>query len=104
MGSSAVNQPSRFLQDIPSHLTSGGGMWEGEESPAAESVYSWNRTGSEQGEGPELKSGDHVLHAQFGEGVVISCQPVKDDAEVVVAFDGAGVKRLLLSFAKLEKV
>jgi len=104
MGSSAVNQPSRFLQDIPSHLTSGGGMWEGEESPAAESVYSWNRTGSEQGEGPELKSGDHVMHAQFGEGVVISCQPVKDDAEVVVAFDGAGVKRLLLSFAKLEKV
>jgi DNA helicase-2/ATP-dependent DNA helicase PcrA len=104
MGSSTVNQPSRFLKDIPSHLVSGGGMWEGEESPAAESVYSWNRTAPGPGEVPELKSGDHVMHAQFGEGVVISCQPVKDDAEVVVAFDGVGVKRLLLSFARLEKV
>ena len=53
---------------------------------------------------PELKAGDHVMHEQFGEGVVISCQPVKNDAEVVVAFDGTGIKKLLLSFAKLEKV
>jgi hypothetical protein len=29
---------------------------------------------------------------------------VKDDAEVVVAFNGAGLKKLLLSYAKLEKV
>jgi hypothetical protein len=36
--------------------------------------------------------------------VVVSYKPVNDDAEVVVAFDGAGIKKLLLSFAKLEKV
>jgi hypothetical protein len=35
--------------------------------------------------------------------VVVSCQPVKDDKEIVVAFKGA-VKKLLLSLAKLEKV
>jgi hypothetical protein len=34
---------------------------------------------------------------------VVSCQPVKDDTEVVVAFNG-GVKKLLLSLAHLEKV
>jgi hypothetical protein len=34
---------------------------------------------------------------------VVSCQPVTGDAEVVVAFNGA-VKKLLLSFACLEKV
>jgi DNA helicase-2/ATP-dependent DNA helicase PcrA len=45
-----------------------------------------------------------VRHGQFGEGVVVSYQNVRNDAEVVVAFDGAGVKRFLLSFAKLEKV
>jgi hypothetical protein len=34
----------------------------------------------------------------------VSYQPVKDDAEVVVVFDGAGIKKLLLSYANLEKV
>jgi len=29
---------------------------------------------------------------------------MRNEAEVVVAFDGTGVKKLLLSFAKLEKV
>jgi DNA helicase-2/ATP-dependent DNA helicase PcrA len=53
---------------------------------------------------PEFKPGEHVKHGQFGEGVVVSYQKKKNDAEVTVAFDGAGVKRFLLSFAKIEKV
>jgi hypothetical protein len=36
--------------------------------------------------------------------VVVSSQPVRDDREVVVVFNGAGVKKLLLSFARLEKI
>ena len=67
-------------------------------------MYSWNKTSAPSTTGLELRAGDHVCHAQFGEGVVVSCQPAKDDSEVVVAFDGAGIKKLLLSFAKLEKV
>jgi len=35
---------------------------------------------------------------------VVSCRPVKNDEEVVVAFAEAGVKKLLLSYAQLEKV
>jgi DNA helicase-2/ATP-dependent DNA helicase PcrA len=104
MGSSGVSRPSRFLQDIPPHLISSGSMWEGEESRIAESVYSWNKAPSVPYDAPELKAGDHVRHAQFGDGIVVSYQSVKNDAEVVVAFDGAGVKKLLLSFAKLDKV
>jgi DNA helicase-2/ATP-dependent DNA helicase PcrA len=104
MGSSTVNQPSRFLKDIPPHLLSGGSVWEGEDRQMEAPVSSWNEAPEVGYDVPELKSGDHVRHAQFGEGVVVSCQPVKHDAEVVVAFDGAGVKRLLLSFARLEKV
>jgi hypothetical protein len=34
---------------------------------------------------------------------VVGYKLVKDDVEVVVAFEGAGVKKLLLSFANLEK-
>jgi len=66
-------------------------------------MYSWNRMAVPRPELPELSLGDHVHHPQFGEGVVVSYKPVKDDVEVVVAFDGAGIKKLLLSFANLEK-
>jgi len=105
MGSSTVNKPSRFLQDIPPHLiTGGGGLWSGEESQAAMPSYSREKAPTPKFNSGELKAGDHVLHAQFGEGVVVSCRSVRDDIEVVVAFDGGGVKRLLLSFAPLEKV
>ena len=104
MGRSTVNSPSRFLEDIPRHLISSGGWWQGEENQIATAMYSWNKPPAPSFNGLELKAGDHVHHAQFGEGVVVSCQPAKDDYEVVVAFGGGGVKKLMLSFAKLEKV
>ncbi len=41
---------------------------------------------------------------QFGEGIVVNCEPARGDQIVTVAFKGAaGVKRLMLSFAPLEK-
>jgi DNA helicase-2/ATP-dependent DNA helicase PcrA len=105
MGGSTVNKPSRFLKDIPQHLINPSYLWQGEERQVMPAVYSWNRTPAPSLDAPEFKAGDHVRHAQFGEGVVVSCQPVKDDTEVVVAFgSGVGVKKLLLSFARLEKV
>ena len=103
-GMHTVNKPSRFLDNIPRHLVSGGGWWQGEESRIAATMYSWNKISTPSITGLELKAGDHVRHATFGEGIVVSCQPVKDDAEAVVVFDGVGIKKLLLSFAKLEKV
>jgi len=104
MGSSTINRPSRFLDDIPRHLISGGGLWQGEDSQIATAMYSWNKPSAPSLTAQQLNAGDHVCHAQFGDGVVVSCQPVKDDSEVVVAFKGQGVKKLLLSFAKLEKI
>ena len=103
MGSSTVSRPSRFLNDVPQHLIQGG-LWEGEESQIARAIYSWNRAPAPSLTNVELKAGDHVRHAQFGDGVVVSFKPVKDDSEVVVVFTGAGVKKLLLSFAHLEKL
>jgi DNA helicase-2/ATP-dependent DNA helicase PcrA len=103
MGSSKANSPSRFLDDIPTHLVSSAGSWRGEENQISRAIYSWNRATAPVA-GPELKPGDHVHHPQFGNGVVVSSQPVRDDEEVVVAFSGLGVKKLLLSFARLEKV
>ncbi|MFC1964014.1 ATP-dependent helicase, partial [Chloroflexota bacterium] len=99
MGSSGVNQPSRFLQDIPAHLISGGDLWSGRESRSEDKVYTWHQDSAAPADLPELKAGERVRHPHFGEGIVVSKRQVKDDVEVGVAFDGAGVKRLLLSFA-----
>ena len=50
-----------------------------------------------------FSEGDKVRHDQFGDGVIVSLKSTGDDYEAVVAFNGA-VKKLLLSFAHLEKV
>ena len=52
-----------------------------------------------------LTAGDKVRHATFGDGIVTECKPSGGDFQVTVAFkDGAGIKRLLLGFAPLEKI
>ncbi len=105
MGSNMVSTPSRFLDDIPRHLINKGDLWQGEESQVMPSLYAGGKASAPAVANSELKAGDRVHHAQFGDGVVVSCQPVPDDEEVVVAFkSGMGVKKLLLSFANLEKI
>jgi len=105
MGNSTTNSPSRFLKDIPSHLIAAADIWRGEESQIRDGICSWeNNMLSIAIDLPELKAGDRVLHNQFGKGTVVSCRWLEGDGEVVVAFPGVGVKKLLLSFARLEKV
>ncbi|MGE3833578.1 MAG: ATP-dependent DNA helicase PcrA, partial [Acidimicrobiia bacterium] len=51
-----------------------------------------------------LRVGDDVRHGKWGEGVIILLEGAGDKAEAVVRFRGEGEKRLLLSWAPLEKV
>ena len=100
-GGSTANLPSRFLKDISPHLISPRGLWEESPIPAA-SAYS-------QPSPPPLgtlalKVGDHVRHSKFGPGIVMNCLPTRADQELTVAFEEAGVKKLLASLAPLEKV
>jgi DNA helicase-2/ATP-dependent DNA helicase PcrA len=105
MGSSAMNSPSRFLKDIPSQLIIDADLWRREESQVKERASSWESDIPPISINlPKLKAGDRVLHSQFGKGIVVSCHILEGDSEVVVAFPGMGVKKLLLSFARLEKV
>ena len=113
-GGSEPSLPSRFLMDIPRKLVVAA------ERPASKAMRSpgWlpsndrrrRRATADDGDParvavPGVKTGDKVRHAAFGDGVVVSSTPSGDDFEVTVAFkDGQGVKRLLLSFAPLEKV
>ncbi len=51
-----------------------------------------------------LSVGDDVRHAQFGEGVILDIRGDENRAEAKVRFAGVGEKRLLLSWARLEKI
>jgi DNA helicase-2/ATP-dependent DNA helicase PcrA len=100
-GGSTANPPSRFLQDISPHLISPRGLWE--ESPiSVASAYS--QPSPRPSSVLTLKVGDHVHHSKFGPGIVMNCSPTRDDQELTVVFEEAGVKKLLASLAPLEKV
>ncbi len=94
MGGTNANPPSRFLKNIPARLVQTTGLFGEEPKPV---------TRPKAGR-LDLSAGDHVEHPKFGKGVVVSCTPVRDDQEVVVVFNGAGIKKLLLSLAQLKRV
>ncbi len=114
MGSSLRNPPSRFLKDVPPELIDARrpGRDEERESRYREPSLARMRPGGGAAGGRTLvpseaafAAGDHVRHERFGDGVVVSCMVTSDDQEVTVAFgNGSGVKKLLLSYAPLEKV
>ena len=120
-GGSEPSIPSRYLADIPREL-----IEKGERAPSARArASSWTRSvpsmepagvgpttrrrtdaaGASPEPTPVISTGDKVRHATFGDGIVMSCKATSGGFEATVAFkEGHGVKRLLLSFAGLEKV
>jgi DNA helicase-2/ATP-dependent DNA helicase PcrA len=52
----------------------------------------------------DLKVGDDVEHAVFGEGVVVEIKGTGDKAEVAVRFRERGTKHLALAWAPLKKL
>jgi len=108
MGGSGPATASRFLRELPPHLLAPART----SRSAAEPKSPWGAWGPTPASPPAppqtrpaLQAGDLVRHATFGDGVVITCVPSAGDQEVTVQFDGGvGLKRLLLSYAPLEKV
>jgi len=122
MGTRMPNPPSRFLKDIPPHLLVAtqrvGTAGDASNSiravgPTATRVPVYSPAMEEAASSPSqplstpapFKAGEQVRHKQFGEGIVVSCDLDRGDQVVTVAFKGSvGVKRLLLSYAPLEKL
>ncbi|MEX2599205.1 MAG: UvrD-helicase domain-containing protein [Dehalococcoidia bacterium] len=110
------NPPSRFLSEIakdlietpnrrPSYAGASappGGRFGGYASQSATTAFEGDEIRA--AEPPPFRAGDKVSHATFGEGIVVNCVAKPGDYEITVAFLGqSGIKRLLHSFAKLEK-
>ena len=52
-----------------------------------------------------FNGGERVRHPRFGEGVVVGCVVQGDDQQLTIAFRGeTGIKKLMLSFAPLERL
>ena len=71
---------------------------------SAAGVYAGREFKVEKSGSLEYGVGDRVSHVKFGEGRVIAIEEGKKDYEVTVDFDGAGMKKLFASFAKLKKL
>ena len=101
---------SRFLAEIPEDLID----WQRTGDTARRSATTWDRpvpappprrSGRSGGaEVPVLAGGDRVVHDTFGMGTVVSVTGIGDRAEATVDFGSGGVKRLLLRYARLDKL
>jgi DNA helicase-2/ATP-dependent DNA helicase PcrA len=93
-GRAERNLPSRFVDELPPELTErhssaagAGGGWRSAETGAPPAPV-------EPGEALQLRTGDDVVHAGFGDGVVTAVEP---GGIVVVRFAGDGSERKLMA-------
>ncbi len=91
-GRSERNLPSRFIDELPAELTQreSGGSSSGWEVGAA----STKAAPTDPGPALELGTGDDVIHASFGDGVVTAIEP---GGVLVVRFSSDGSERKLMA-------
>ena len=51
-----------------------------------------------------FKTGDRVRHKTFGEGSILKIEPMGGDHLLTIHFDSVGTKRLMATYARLEKL
>ncbi len=114
-GAPSYNPPSRFLDEVPSHLVD----WKRSEptrfmptsgarpssSPAALRGLPAKPKGVGNRPVPSLKPGDRVSHDTFGLGTVVSTSGLGDNAQAKVDFGpSTGQKTFVLRYAPIEKL
>jgi DNA helicase II / ATP-dependent DNA helicase PcrA len=94
------NLPSRFIEEIPVELTDRDPDAPTGPDAAAEWDRGWGAAAA-AGAGARFSVGDDVVHANFGDGVVVGIEP---GGLVVVRFAGDGSERKLMAdYAPLKK-
>jgi DNA helicase-2/ATP-dependent DNA helicase PcrA len=121
-GESEASTPSRYLQEIPTHLVewreSGAGRggvpraysasiaettgFRSVEKPKTE--WAGAITTVRNNEGLQLAAGDQVEHEAFGKGKVVSTQGEGSKQTAEINFGASGVKRLLVKVAPITKL
>ncbi len=117
-GKTLYNPKSRFLDEIgeeykdeeileqkPKYRTEFGEKTK--KFKLSEAFTSQSSLTSEVGKTKKVESfvaGDRVKHYMFGEGTVLSVREMGADVLYEVAFDKAGTKKLMATYAKLQKI
>lgn len=100
-GSTQMNSPSRFLEDIPEKLVKKNSYRETEQKIFENLLQKRQSSAiSHWSSNAKFKGGERVSHAEFGDGLVVS---VSGDV-ITVAFKKAGIKRLSVEYANLKKI
>ena len=106
-GQTRYNIASRFFDEIPKELLKwltprlGRQMGEAAWAAAAPTSRMDAAKASSRGELP-FRIGQSVVHAKFGQGVVVSAEGSGNDAKLQINFGRQGMKWLALAYAKLE--
>jgi len=123
-GNEQMNEPSRFLSDIPAQLVEGNlpngrrparsdyptTDWEPArrlspgKKPLLERFAAPAPARRPTSPAQEYHAGEKVEHPIFGRGAVISSQIVGQDEELLIAFEGKGVKKLSVAMAQLRRI
>ena len=105
-GQAKPTVPSRFLDELPAQLVHHQGSAPGHSQPGFVRSYSapgairasggpgWQSDPIEPGTPVAVAVGDDVVHASFGEGVVIGSEP---GGLIIVRFSADGVERKLMA-------
>ena len=111
-GAPTFNPASRFLDEIPDDVL----QWQRDEPESTTaSLGGWGAAPSSSSAAVRLGDrivhavvnlapGDRVTHTKFGLGTVIATAGHGDKADATIDFGSAGVKRLLLRYAPVEKL
>ena len=101
-GQDTYNRPSRFLLEVPCELVQEVRMGGAVHRPFGGAPRGTARSGFAEVDVPGLRMGQRVLHAKFGEGVVLQSEGSGERARVQVNFEEAGSKWLMMGYANLE--
>lgn len=111
-GRTTMNQPSRFIREIPEELLDGGQpKKKATSSPFASSSRQATRqpvlrpmTTTTGGDTIGWRVGDKAEHGKWGVGTVVSVKGEGESTELDIAFPSpVGIKRLLAKFAPIKK-
>ena len=102
-GQEKYHKPSRFIRELPESCIEEIRLQNQVSRPATTGRFASTFT-TESFENTGFTLGQRVLHAKFGEGVVLNYEGSGAQSRIQVNFDGLGSKWLVVAYANLQPI